>query len=86
MICENVLAQRPAPQANVYIDKALNTASHIFIQQIAIRSPLHFKVFHRSSKYFMIDHHGVLESISTDQLKSDHLVTEDEECSNATEH
>ncbi|VDO88340.1 unnamed protein product [Schistosoma mattheei] len=63
----------------VYIPKDLGNCTHVWIRCDKIKAPLSppfedpFKVVSRKSKYFIIERHGNIDSVSTDRLKPAYL-------------
>ncbi|CAH8552923.1 unnamed protein product [Schistosoma margrebowiei] len=63
----------------VYVPKDLSNCTHVWIRCDKIKSPLSppfegpFKVVSRKSKYFVIEKHGNIDTISIDRLKPAYL-------------
>ncbi|KAG7176888.1 hypothetical protein Hamer_G000085 [Homarus americanus] len=66
-------------QKQVYIDKALDEATHVYVRRMAPGSPLErpydgpYRVLRRSSKFLTFGHQGVWHTVSIDRLKPAHI-------------
>ena len=72
----------PRPtQRTSQLNKALSTATHVFIRHDAVRKPLQppyngpYPVLKRTDKFFIVDIHGRKDTVSIDRLKPAHLDT-----------